>query len=225
MSIDVRRAADRFVTHGDAITTWHGLSYGVHYDPDNVAFGPIVAINTEQVGPGAGYDPHRHRDVEIVTWVVDGGLRHDDTAGGGGVVRPGTAQRLSAGTGVQHTEANASADEPLTFVQMMLVSDRDGEPEYEQADVPATTGRLLDTVAVHAPARLLVVRLEREQAVLVPAAPRSLVHVTRGSVLLRDTLLLAGDEVRLTGAGPYDLSAAGDTSDAGGEVLVWQLEA
>ena len=220
MSIEIRRAADRFVTTGDGRTTHHSFSYGAHYDPDNVGFGPVRAVNVETLAPGAGYDAHRHSDVEIVTWVLEGALRHADTAGGGGVVRPGTAQRLSAGDGAEHSEVNDSDTEPLVFVQMMLASEREGAPEYASVEVPTEAGRLHATVDVHAPARLLVARLEREQGVLVPAVPRGLVVVTRGTVLLRDTLLVEGDEARLTAAGPYDLRAAG----SGGDVLIWQLE-
>lgn len=214
------RSADRYLTEGDGKRTFHSFSYGTHYDPDNVGFGPIRAINVEHLAPGAGYDPHRHSDVEILTWVLDGALRHEDSSGAGGVIRPGTAQRLSAGRGAEHSEVNDSDDEPLVFVQMMLASDRDGTPEYAVAEVPDRSGVLLPTVDLHAPATLWVLRLEPQQTVLVPAAPRSLVHVTRGRVLLRDTLLDEGDEARLVAAGPYDLGATG----VGGEVLVWQLE-
>ena len=218
------RAADRYLTDDGDITTRHSFSYGAHYDPANVGFGPIVAINTECLAPGAGYAAHRHRDVEIVTWVVEGTLRHADTAGGGGVIEPGTAQRLSAGSGVEHTEVNDSTEAPLEFVQMMLASAHDGAPEYEQVSVGGEAGRLIETVGVHAAARLVVARLGPGQSVSVPAAPRSLVHVTRGEVRLDDTVLRAGDEARRSAAGPYDLSAVGSSASAGGEALVWQLE-
>jgi len=220
MMIQIRRSTDRYVTESDGKRTFHSFSYGAHYDPDNIGFGPIRAVNVEQLDPGAGYEAHRHSDAEIVTWVLEGALRHTDSAGGGGVIRPGVAQRLSAGDGAEHTELNASDTEPLVFVQMMLASARTGEPEYASIDVPSETGRLTPTVPVHAPASLHVVRFDPEQAVLVPAAPRSLVIVVAGTVLLRDELLGQGDEARLTGAGPYDLRAAGP----GGHVLVWQLE-
>ncbi len=218
--IEIRRDADRFVTDDGDITTRHSFSYGAHYDPDQIGFGPIRALNTEWLAPGAGYEVHAHADVEIVTWVVEGALRHTDTAGGGGVVRPGTVQRLSAGCGVEHTEVNDSADEPLLFVQMMLASDHDGAPEHELWEVLPTSSGLLPAGRVHAAAELFVLRLDAGQTVSVPAAPRSLVHVTRGEVVVRDTAMLPGDEARLTDVGPYDLSAAA----TGGEALVWQLE-
>jgi len=216
---EIRRAADRFLTEADGVSTWHSFSYGAHYEPDNVGFGPLIAINTESLDAGRGYDQHHHADVEIVTWVIEGALHHEDGTGHRGVVRPGTVQRLSAGTGVQHSEHNASTTEPLVFVQMMLASDHSGEPEYVDADVALSPGELVATVDVHAPAELLVVRLEVGQSVPVPASARSLVHVTRGSLSWGDTVLASGDEARLTGEGAYDLSAA----DAGGEALIWQL--
>ena len=218
--VEIRRDADRFVTDVGDITTRHSFSYGAYYDPDQIGFGPIRAINTEWVAAGAGYEAHPHADVEIFTWVLEGSLRHADTAGGGGVVRPGTVQRLSAGSGVEHTEVNDSADEPLLFVQMMLASDHDGAPEHQLFEVLSTSGGLLPAGRVHAAAELFVLRLDVGGTVSVPAAPRSLVHVTRGEIVLRDTTLLPGDEARLTGVGPYDLSAAA----TGGEALVWQLE-
>jgi redox-sensitive bicupin YhaK (pirin superfamily) len=217
---EIRRANDRFRTVGDGVSTWHSFSYGAHYDPDNVGFGPLIAINTERIDAGRGYELHHHADVEIVTWVLEGALQHQDGTGHRGIIRPGTAQRLSAGTGVQHSEQNASDDEPLVFVQMMLSSDHDGEPEYAQVDVDPVHGELTTTVGVHAAAQLFVVRLAAGHSVTVPPARRSLVHVMTGSVDLDGTTLTSGDEARLTDGDAYDLSAAGD----GGDVLVWQLQ-
>ncbi|MEJ7636078.1 pirin family protein [Aeromicrobium sp.] len=222
---DIRRSADRFRTEGQGVSTRHSFSYGAHYDPDNVGFGPLIAINTECIEGDRGYDLHHHADVEIVTWVLEGALRHEDGTGHRGVIRPGTAQRLSAGTGVQHSEQNASADEPLVFVQMMLASDHDGEPDYAQVEVDPQPGELTPTVGVHAAAELFAVRLEAGQGVTVPASRRSLVHVTSGSIGLADatgsgdTTLEAGDEARFTDSGEYDLRASSAAT-----ALIWQLQ-
>jgi redox-sensitive bicupin YhaK (pirin superfamily) len=215
---EIRRATQRFHTVGDGVQTWHSFSYGVHYDPDQIGFGPIMAINTEHVAPGGGYDVHDHADVEIVTWVLEGVLRHEDSTGQAGHIRPGSAQRLSAGTGVRHSERNGSDDEPLVFVQMMLRSDHDGPPEYAQTDVEETSGALVPTVDVQAPAKLFAVRLEAGQRVSVPASPRSLVLVTRGVVDVVGERLDLGDEARFTGSGGYELAA-----DVPSHALVWQL--
>src|SRR5687767_8516386 len=190
--MDIQRSADRFVTTTRDVTTLHSFSYGAHYDPENIAFGPIIAINEESVNPAAGYDLHHHADVEIVTWVLDGALAHEDTTGHRGIIEPGTAQRLSAGTGVQHAERNASPTEPLRFVQMMLASDHVNEPEYASVDVDPEPATMTPTVPVHAPAELFVLHLEKGQTVSVPAAARSLVHVIRGTIKLADETLDAG---------------------------------
>ena len=220
---EVHRAGDRFLTRGDGVSTRHSFSYGDHYDPANVGFGPLIALNTETVDAGAGYDVHRHADVEIVTWVLRGSLLHEDSTGRHGIIEPGTAQRLSAGTGVEHSERNASTDEPLVFVQMMLASNHNTAPEYAQADVTRGPG-LTETIDVHAPATLLVVHLEAGAFVTIPDASRSLVHVTAGTVSLKvgepqDTDLHEGDEARLTAAGEYAQSAS-----APADALIWQLE-
>lgn len=216
--MDVQRSADRFVTRTDDVTTLHSFSYGAHYDPDNIAFGPIIAINEELLRPGAGYDAHHHADVEIVTWVLEGALAHEDTTGHRGIIEPGTAQRLSAGTGVQHAERNASASDPLRFVQMMLASEHLDEPDYASVDVDQDPGALAPTVAVHAPAELFVVHLDAGQRVTVPAAPRSLVHVTDGTIELGDVSLEAGDQARRSDGAAYDLSAS-----APAHALIWQV--
>ena len=211
---ELRRADQRYLTVGEGTSTRHSFSYGAHYDPDNVGFGALVAINTESVAPGAGYDEHRHTDVEIVTWVLTGALEHRDSTGAGGVIHPGTAQRLSAGEGAEHAERNASATEPLVFVQTMLRSRHEASAEYASVEVPGGPGRH-DGVTVHADARFEVVR--PGTPVDVEVASKVLVHVTRGSVSVDGDVLTEGDEVRCAGPGDR-LRLVGD-----GEALVWYL--
>ena len=122
-AVETRRADERFRTDRDGITTFHSFSYGRHYDPDNVAFGPVIAINEENVPPGGGYDMHFHSDVEIVTWVLEGELAHEETTGAEGVLEPGMLNWLDAVDGVRHAERNASETEPLRFLQIMLRAD------------------------------------------------------------------------------------------------------
>lgn len=214
---DIRRAGQRFHTIGEGVETFHSFSYGAHYDPDNIAFGPIVAINTEHIAPGAGYDAHRHTDVEIVTWVLDGLLAHEDSTGAGGEIPPGLAQRLSAGSGVEHTERNASTAEGLTFVQMMLRSDNEGDPEYAQAQLGTGVVGLYPAVEVHAPAELRVAVLGEGDVIEMPAAPRTLIHVTRGCLVLGGDRLAPGDELRT------DETVDELRADTATEALIWFL--
>lgn len=211
----VRRAGERYVTEGEGVRTLHSFSYGAHYDPDNVAFGALVAINEEHVEPGRGYDAHRHADVEIVTWVLEGALAHRDTTGHAGTIEPGVTQRLSAGEGAEHAELNASSTEPLRFVQMMLRSRHDAAPQYASALVPQGPG-LHSAVHVHADAELVVVRPRVDEPLEVPGAAKVLVHVTRGEVVVDDCPLGPGDELRATDVD--HLAVSGE-----GEALVWRL--
>ncbi len=139
MTTDVRRAADRFRTESDGIVSRHSFSFGAHYDPANVGHALLVAHNDDVVAPGSGYATHPHRDLEVVTWVLDGGLRHEDSRGNSGLVVPGLVQRLSAGSGVLHAERNdAATGTSVRFVQMWVRPDQPGgDPSYAQHD--ATT--------------------------------------------------------------------------------------
>lgn len=208
----VRRAGDRYRTTGEGTDTSHAFSYGKHYDPDNVGFGPIMAINEERLAPGAGYDDHHHGDAEIVTWVVVGALDHLDSTGQHGTVGPGLAQRLSAGAGVTHAERNASATEPLRFVQMMLRSRNDGDPQYAQVEVPDGPG-VHETVAVNAEARLLVARPDPDP---VEVTGPALIHVTRGRISVAGHVLEPGDELRTDEAIVLSI-----TAEEPAEALVW----
>lgn len=217
--MQVIRSAQRFTSRSEGIVTRHAFSYGVHYDPDNVAFGALRAINDELLAPGAGYPAHRHADVEIVTWVVAGTLRHIDTTGDGGVISPGLCQRLSAGAGAEHTEVNASDTHDLRFVQMMLTSRHASEPAYAAIEVPPGPG-LHVGVEVAADARLLLARPGGADLDL-PGSPRVLVYVVLGSALAtvagKRIELDAGDQLRITGGDSIRLSGEA-------EAIVWLLD-
>src|SRR5690606_26312275 len=116
--VDIRRAADRLHTRIDWLDSWHSVSFGGHYVPSNTHHGLLLVSNDDRVAPGGGFGTHAHRDMEIVTWVLDGSLEHRDSEGHHGVITAGLAQRMSAGTGIRHSEMNASAVEPVRFVQM-----------------------------------------------------------------------------------------------------------
>lgn len=242
--VDVRRAGERFLSRAPGVVSRHSFSFGPHYDPGNVGFGLLVVCNDDVVQPGSGYGTHPHRDVEIVTWVLDGALEHRDSTGQGGIIQPGLIQRMSAGRGVRHSEFNASdpAGEtsgrraPLRFVQMWLPPDTPGaEPGYEQRDVagelaggglaPVASGmRRHRDAAIRVGQRAAAMHVARPApgAVLtLPAAPFVHVYVTRGTVDVESVGRLdEGDSARLTDEGGRWVRAV-----APAELIVWEMHA
>ena len=230
--IDVRRAHERFHTDLGWLDSWHSFSFGPHHDPANTHHGLLLVSNDDSVAGGGGFPPHAHRDMEIVSWVLEGRLEHRDSEGNHGVITPGLAQRMSAGSGIRHAEMNASATEPLRFVQMWVRPDRVGiTPGYEQVDVSAAldAGGLVPVASGHghegavtlhqAAAVLWVARLAADDEVTVPDGDHVHVFVARGDVDLEGAGSLdSGDAARLSGAGTRSLTARSSA-----EVLVWQV--
>ncbi len=228
----VRRSVERFLTEGEGIRTRHSFSFGNHYDPANVGFGDLTAVNDEHIDPASGYELHRHRDAEIVTWVLDGALAHADSAGNAGTITPGTIQRMNAGDGVEHSERNASAAAELRFIQMWLRSERTGTPRYQQASIAdaladggwvlAASGHPDDDAAIDIAtdgARLWIARMEPSERLTMPPGDLRHVHVVRGAVGLDDGAQLeAGDTLRLTSDAEHSL-VAGSAS----ELLLWAM--
>jgi redox-sensitive bicupin YhaK (pirin superfamily) len=231
MTVDVRRANERFATNIGWLDSHHSFSFGSHRDPNNTHHG-LLLVNND--------DTHAHRDMEIVTWVLSGELEHKDSAGHHGLLYPGLAQRMSAGTGIQHSEKNPSAEYDVHFVQMWVLPDTNGiAPEYEQLDlnteldagglVPIASGKgHSPAITIHqAGAVLWGGRLRADERVTVPVDVHVHVFVARGTADLdmsesdaqyRDPIhLLTGDAVRLTNAGSPDLIAGPE----GAEVLIW----
>ena len=135
--ITLRKAGERFHTRAGWLDSRHTFSFGQHYDPNQVGFRALRVINDDTVQPAEGFGAHPHRDMEILTCVLSGALQHQDSTGGGGVIRPGDLQRMSAGTGVVHSEFNASEKEPVHFLQIWIVPERTGiAPGYEQKSFP-----------------------------------------------------------------------------------------
>ena len=233
MTVDLHRATDRFHTQIDWLDSWHSFSFANHYDPANTHHGLLLVNNDDVVRGGRGFATHSHADMEIVTWVLDGELEHRDSTGTVGVIYPGLAQRMSAGSGISHSEMNASATADVHLVQMWVLPDTQGiEPGYEQHDVSAAlTGGGLVTVASGDPAKagdgvrihqrdaeLLAGRLAPGIEVVVPAAPHVHVFVPVGSAELDGAGTLGtGDAARLDSEDPQTLTAG----PAGAEVLVW----
>jgi redox-sensitive bicupin YhaK (pirin superfamily) len=199
--IDVRRATDRYRAEQPGITSWHCFSAGSYFDPDNVAFGRVVACDEHVVAPGAGFDDHPHAGVELISWVLDGTLAHWDSAGRRHLVAPGSVQYQRAGGGIRHAERNASMLEPLRFVQCALLVDA-AEPAY-RIDAPPLEleNGTFDVVT-------------RARATRVAG---SLVHlfVAAGNFHASGTDLAPGDSLRTRG--PLDI-------DGDGQLLVVTVE-
>ncbi|TDW89441.1 hypothetical protein EV137_3235 [Kribbella pratensis] len=230
--MEIHRADERFRTASEWLDSRHSFSFGPHYDPANVGFGFLLAHNDETVAPGTGFEQHPHQDLEIVTWVLRGALAHRDSQGNSGVVYPGLAQRMSAGSGIQHSEWN-DGGEPVHYVQMWVRPEAlDLPPSYEQAELDLTTGELIPVasgLAKHASstairlnqpqAGMSVARLTPAQTVELPAAPYLHLFVATGTAELEDAGdLRTGDAVRLTDSGGR-LTAGPD----GAELLVWEM--
>ena len=231
----IHRAADRAVTTTSWLTSRHSFSFGDHYNPDNTHHGVLLVNNDDRVAPAAGFDTHPHRDMEIVTWVLQGELAHRDSTGNHGVIYPGLAQRMSAGSGILHSEKNESATEPVYFVQMWVVPDETAiSPGYQQHEVDEellTKG--LVTIASGMPrhdapiflhnrnAALHAARLRPGATVDLPSAPYVHLFVPRGRLAVVGAGELdEGDAVRFTDADGRRLTASHPT-----ELLIWEMHA
>ena len=232
--IDVRKAATRPHTRIGWLDSHHSFSFGRHYDPANVGHGLLLVSNDDRVAPGTGFDTHPHRDMEIVTWVLSGELEHKDTLANRGIIYPGLAQRMTAGSGIWHSEMNPSGDQPVHFVQMWVPPDTESvDPGYQQLDinaeldrgglVPIASGQGHDA-AISIRQRGAVLwggRLQAGEVVEVPDAAHAHVFVPVGAAALEGGGELAtGDAARLTGAGNPRLTAGPD----GAEVLIWATD-
>jgi hypothetical protein len=230
-TVDIRRAETRAHTQIGWLNSWHSFSFGRHYDPANTHHGLLLVSNDDRVAPANGFPPHFHRDMEIVTWVLAGRLEHRDSEGNHGELYPGLAQRMSAGTGIEHSEMNPSPTEEVHFVQMWVPPDTEGiAPGYEQRDVnreldkgglrPIASGQGQDG-AISIQQRDAVLwggRLEPNETATVPDGAHVHLFVAAGGVDLQDAGALAeGDAARLTSAGSRTLTAG----PAGAELLVW----
>ncbi|WP_018602788.1 pirin-like bicupin family protein [Mycobacterium sp. 155] len=228
--VDIRRADDRGLTTTDWLQSRHSFSFGDYYDPANTHHGLLLVNNDDIVAPASGFDTHPHRDMEIVTWVLEGELAHKDSMGNSGVIYPGLAQRMSAGSGVQHSEQNGSDDAPVHFVQMWVLPDEASvTPGYQQQEIqlgnaltPIASGATDAAVTLHnRNATLHGARLQFGEALDLPQAPYVHLFVARGAVTLEDAgELTTGDAARLTACGGRRVTAT-----AGAEILVWEMHA
>ncbi|HEY4017664.1 MAG TPA: pirin family protein [Pseudonocardiaceae bacterium] len=242
---DLRRAEGRMHTKWSWLDSHHSFSFGRHFDPLNTHFGLLLVSNDDVVDPGAGFETHPHEDMEIVTWVLRGQLVHQDSEGNADVIYPGLAQRMSAGTGILHSEKNdawrltgqAEHTDPVHFVQMWVVPDEPGiRPGYEQLEiddellrgglVPVASGMPRDAgrSAIRIKQRdaaLFAARLVAGGNVALPVAPYVHLFVARGTVTLEGGGLLgAGDAARITASDGQRVTAVEPA-----EILVWEMHA
>jgi len=209
--IQLRKSAERGHAHHGWLNSYHSFSFADYYDPQHMGFSVLRVINEDRVQPGEGFPTHGHRDMEIVSYVLEGALEHQDSMGTGSVIRPGDVQRMSAGTGVRHSEFNASKSELVHFLQIWILPDRGGHaPGYEQKhfDRSDLDGRLRliaspdgreGSVTIHQDALLYATKLDGAMNVSHTLAPgrRAWVQVARGSVSLNGQPLTAGDGARV----------------------------
>jgi quercetin 2,3-dioxygenase len=228
----IRRSNQRgFADHG-WLKSFHSFSFADYFDAKHVEFGPLRVINEDRVQPGAGFGTHGHRDMEIISYVLSGELAHEDSMGNGSTIRPGDVQRMSAGSGVRHSEFNPSRDEPVHFLQIWITPNAHGiEPSYEQKRFEplekrgrlrliASPDRAAGSLLIHQDARVYAGLFNGEERATLPVAGdrRLYVHVARGAVRANDVALEAGDALKLVETAALTLQEGRDA-----EVLVFDL--
>jgi len=234
-TIDIRRKDDSFHTRTPWLDSRHCFSFGGHYDPANTNHGLLLVSNDDIIRPGTGFMTHPHRDMEIVTWVLEGQLEHKDSQGNHDIIYPGLAQRMSAGTGIWHSEMNPSGKDEVHLIQMWVLPDTESvDPGYEQLDigreldkgglVPIASGRgHRAAISIRQKGAVLWGgRLKTGETVKLPDAKHVHLYVAKGAVELEGAgALSAGDSVRLVAAGTPKLTAS---PTRGAEVLIWETE-
>lgn len=228
----VRRAEDRGRTELGWLTSRHTFSFGDYYDPAHMGFSVLRVINDDRVAPGRGFGTHGHRDMEILSYVVEGELAHKDDAGHGATLKAGEVQRMSAGTGIRHSEFNPSATKPLRFLQIWIEPDTPGlAPGYEQLYLPEAgkRGRLCPVATPDGREASATIRQDAavyatvlkggERVTHAPGAGRSVyVQGVRGAATVNGETLSDGDGAALTDGAPVTLAADGEA-----ELLLFDL--
>ncbi|NEZ58425.1 pirin family protein [Leptolyngbyaceae cyanobacterium CCMR0082] len=231
----VRPASERGNANFGWLDSRHTFSFGSYYDPAHMGFGTLRVINEDKVAPGRGFPTHSHRDMEIISYVVDGALEHKDSIGNGSIIRPGDVQRMSAGSGISHSEYNASKESPVHFLQIWVLPDKQGiEPGYEQTyfSPEEKQGRLRlvgsqdgrdGSITIHQDMNLYAAQLGLNEQVDYTLQGNRLawVQVVRGQINLNKNLLSAGDGAAISAS--EAVSIAGQTDDT--EILLFDMAA
>ncbi len=231
--IIIRPAQERGRVNFGWLDSKHSFSFGSYYDPHHMGFSNLRVINEDQVQPGKGFGIHRHKDMEIISYVLQGALEHKDSIGNGSVIRPGDVQRMSAGTGIAHSEFNASDSEPVHFLQIWIQPEQRGiQPSYKQKNfaleekegkfklVASPDGRD-DSVTIHQDANLYVATLNKGDRVTHNTDNnRSLwIQLARGSATINGQILQTGDGAAITQESELELVATTDNT----EILLFDL--
>jgi redox-sensitive bicupin YhaK (pirin superfamily) len=228
----IRRSSERGTADHGWLKSYHSFSFADYFDSAHMEFGPLRVINEDRVAAGAGFGTHSHRDMEIISYVLSGELSHKDSLGNGSVLRPGDVQRMSAGTGVKHSEFNASTVDPVHFLQIWIVPNQRGlPPSYEEKHFSAADkrGRLrlvaspdgeAGSVRIHQDARVYAGLFDDEESAIATLATgrQGYIHLARGQICVNDTILSAGDALMLDGTQTLTLDRG-----MAAEVLVFDL--
>ena len=231
--ISLRRASERGHAHQGWLDSYHSFSFGDYYDPQQMGFASLRVINEDYVQPGKGFGSHSHRDMEIITYILEGALEHKDSMGNGSVIRPGDVQCMSAGTGVQHSEFNASPDELVHLLQIWIEPDVTGiQPGYQEKhfDAAAKRGKLKliassdgrdGSVTIHQDAAVYAALIDGAERIVHPLAAGRLayVHVARGKVIVNGQAVAAGDALKANGESVLALESGEQA-----EVLLFDLK-
>lgn len=232
--ITIRPAEERGQAEHGWLSARHSFSFAAYHDAQHMGFGPLRVINDDRIQPAKGFGTHGHENMEIVTYVLEGALAHKDSMGNGSIIRPGEVQRMTAGTGIQHSEFNASDSEVLRLLQIWILPEKDGlEPGYEQKSFPAETlsGTLRlvasrdgreGSVTVHQDVALFAARLDQDQTVrhALAAGRKAWLQVARGDVLLNGLDLKEGDGAAIEAEDEVELIGVD-----GAEILLFDLPA
>jgi len=230
--LEVRKSNERGQANHGWLNSFHSFSFAEYYDPKHMGFGPLRVINEDRVQPGMGFGTHGHRDMEIISYVLDGALEHKDSMGNGSVIRPGDVQRMSAGTGVMHSEYNPSPSDRVHFLQIWIQPNVNAiAPSYEEKhfDAASKRGKLRlvaspdgrdGSVLVHQDAFIFSTLLDGAERVqhTLAAGRLAYVHVARGSVTVNGQPLEAGDAAKLAGEREIVLERGRDA-----EVLLFDM--
>jgi quercetin 2,3-dioxygenase len=227
--IQIRTSEERGHVQLGWLDTRHTFSFDQYYDPKHMGFGPLRVINEDIVAPGKGFGMHPHRDMEILTWILDGSLEHRDSMGSGSVIRPGDLQHMTAGTGLMHSEFNPSSTSPVHLLQIWIEPDRRGlKPSYEQhrfarTDLEGGFNLVAGKEAVltiHQDARLYVAQLKKDEIAehKLDSARKAWAQVARGTVEINGRVLKSGDGAAVDGESKLNCRATSDS-----EVLLFDL--